>query len=276
MEQRHITDHACGRIKLKQITRELMYTGNLMLVKRLRFLRYLHEPNGRVLDVGCGEGVFSFLAYGLHYDVLGIDLDEKSIQILENRRRRMGIPEEALSFRAMDIRDLDAGRGGFDYIFCFEVLEHILDDADLLDGLTNILVPHGKLFIGVPNKNSPSLYGDSVSKIEDGNHVRKGYTFQELRALLSSRELTIQLEDSYAGFFTQKAVSLDRFMRSRFRCFCGLPRKVCLVILYLLTFLDPLVPCEGHLLFVVVEKTCENKSFLFTAEQTKETHHPRY
>lgn len=91
------------------------------------------------------------------------------------------------SLTAIPARD-----AAFDLIVCTEVLEHIADDGAALDELRRVLAPGGWLLITVPTP--PAIY--------DPNHVREGYTAEDLAAMLRARNF--QIIDTrfcmYAGF----------------------------------------------------------------------------
>jgi SAM-dependent methyltransferase len=118
-------------------------------LQRLRWLRERLEPQDRVLDFGCGTGIFitmPLLAGG--YDVTGVDLDLESIEYGRARLEAAGLDEARL--QRVDARSLE---GHFDAIIVSEVLEH-MDDRELdevLELLHSKLVPEGKLLVTVPN-----------------------------------------------------------------------------------------------------------------------------
>lgn len=118
-------------------------------LQRLRWIAGQLEPADRVLDFGCGTGVFitiPLLQEG--FDVVGVDLDELSVEYGRRLLEVRGLDPDAL--RAVDVRSLPAE---FDAIVVSEVLEH-LDDAELGDVLELLrakLVPNGKLIVTTPN-----------------------------------------------------------------------------------------------------------------------------
>src|SRR3954451_8351727 len=88
-----------------------------------------------VLDAACGDGRLARVRGG---DTLGFDFVERLA--LRARRFTGGAPVGVGDVHAMPIRD-----GTFDWVTCFEVLEH-LDDPELAVGeFARILRPNGKL-----------------------------------------------------------------------------------------------------------------------------------
>jgi len=118
-------------------------------VQRLSWLREHISPSDRAVEFGCGTGymiTYPMRAWG--YDVIGADIDERSIGYGRELLARAGLDADAL--RLADLRDVD---GTFDAVIASEVLEH-LDDAVLgasLELIREKLRPGGKLLVTVPN-----------------------------------------------------------------------------------------------------------------------------
>jgi ubiquinone biosynthesis O-methyltransferase len=107
-------------------------------------------PNARILDVGCGNGVISRHLGRLGYNVLGIDVSEKTI---ETARSLTNLPN--VQFMKKSAEELVASGETYDAVICSEVLEHLQDPGALLKVLHQTLADHGKLIVTVPNGNGP-------------------------------------------------------------------------------------------------------------------------
>ena len=106
--------------------------------------------NGKILDVGCGNGVISRHLGRLGYNVLGIDVSEKTI---ENARKKSPMPN--VQFMTKSAEELVASGEKYDAVICSEVLEHLNEPGLLLKVLHDCLADNGKLIITVPNGNGP-------------------------------------------------------------------------------------------------------------------------
>jgi SAM-dependent methyltransferase len=104
--------------------------------------RHLLEVAGPVLELGCGDGVFTELA-GLQVDV-AVDREPRAV---ERAGRRQSVYR---TVRRADIRDLDAALGSFGTIFSNSVLEHVPDVEPVLERCRELLVPGGRLIATVP------------------------------------------------------------------------------------------------------------------------------
>ena len=138
------------------------------------------------LDAGCGNGALSYAAYRKGNHVTGISNDKN--QIDKNRLffQWLNTDSYRLQFKHLDLYNLPSLETRFDQIFCFEVLEHLLNDRMVLTHLFNCLNEGGMLHTCVPNSLHPKHTHIVPSKIENGDHVRPGYTFESLRLLLES------------------------------------------------------------------------------------------
>lgn len=108
--------------------------------------RWAELHDRRVLDVGCGVGMYTkaFLRETPH--VFGVELEHE--RGLEARERAAGIVQasgERLPFS-------DAA---FDLIFSHEVLEHVDDDRACVKEMVRVTRPGGRLAVFVPNRLYP-------------------------------------------------------------------------------------------------------------------------
>ncbi len=122
-------------------------------LKRLKFIQSailrLNNPYAKVLDVGCGNGNNSRQIASLGFDVLGIDISDKTI----NNAKKLN-PYKNLRFENIAAEDLDIN-DKFDAIICCEVIEHLHVPAPVIKSLKNLLKPEGVLIVTVPNGYGP-------------------------------------------------------------------------------------------------------------------------
>jgi SAM-dependent methyltransferase len=131
----------------------------------------------RVLDVGAGIGTFTALAADGR-EVVALEPDARFAARLRARfAAHSGVKVVEAEAEAAGAA---AGDRGFDSAVCFNVLEHIDDDAAVLGDFRDVLVPGGRLLLLVPAH--PSLYGAVDEVVEH----RRRYRRDGLRALLAS------------------------------------------------------------------------------------------
>lgn len=169
-----------------------------------------------LLDVGCGSGAFTIGAARRGYAALGLSWDARN-QSVATERARLCRASQA-SFRVVDIRELGAQaelRGRFDVILCLEVIEHVLDDGKLVRDLAGCLKQGGRLLLTTPNVDYRAITREDegpFSVVEDGGHVRRGYSAQMLRQLATTAGLTVEELSSCSGLLSQKVTALYRML----------------------------------------------------------------
>jgi SAM-dependent methyltransferase len=98
-----------------------------------------------------------------------------------------------------------------------ENIEHILNDAKLIRDIATVMKPGGKLLLTTPFEASKGLWGDQISAdppVEDGGHVRCGYSHAYLRRLLGDNGFTVISEDFVSGYVSQQLTNLLRRLNS--------------------------------------------------------------
>ena len=109
----------------------------------LLYLQNAHPSPGRLLDIGCGNGLFLHRARQAGWTVLGIEFDEETA-----RRGRESFDIEIRSGRMADVMRQEEQ---FDVITMFDYLEHTTTPGADLDAAIRHLSPGGVMMIRVPN-----------------------------------------------------------------------------------------------------------------------------
>lgn len=115
------------------------------------FFEFFPIKSGRLLDIGCGDGVFLEHAKNLGFDVWGIDFDSKSIRVCQEKR---GLENTFVKSLYEFARYCNSNNLKFDIITFFEVLEHQDDPVKFFDAVKSILNPGGWIAGSVPNSES--------------------------------------------------------------------------------------------------------------------------
>ncbi len=105
-----------------------------------------HAGAGRLLDVGCGYGLFLDEARQRGYEVVGIEL---SSDCARYAREVLG-----LSVLESSLDQAGFERGSFDAIVMTDVFEHLDDPAASLDLCGELLGPDGALMLTTPDPSS--------------------------------------------------------------------------------------------------------------------------
>lgn len=127
---------------------------------------------GSFLEIGPGSGGTTELFLKKGYTGTCFDISKESRDILAANLKRY-----AQNLRIIEDLKL-AGKESFDYLFIFDVIEHIKDDADSLKEFTKYLKKGGTILISVPAHKKRFGKSDELM-----GHFRR-YEKNELRDLL--------------------------------------------------------------------------------------------
>jgi SAM-dependent methyltransferase len=139
-------------------------TGRYARKRRLRYQMVmqgfgplLERGDGRrLLDFGCGAGIFLELAHSVGYEGYGVDLSPESV---ERARQRPG-GERTYVGAPQDVPEIAAG--GFDVITLWSVMAHLPCPVDDLRMLRGLLAPGGMLMVLTVNANSLRLKSEGA------------------------------------------------------------------------------------------------------------------
>jgi 2-polyprenyl-3-methyl-5-hydroxy-6-metoxy-1,4-benzoquinol methylase len=168
----------------------------------------------KVVDIGCGTGAFSIGAALRGYEVLGLSWSERN-QAIAGQRARLCNAHSAM-FDVLDVRTPDTRRdlnGKYDVAICCENIEHIIDDRKLIVDIAACLKGGGRLLLTTPYYHYRPITSNDKGPfraIEDGGHVRRGYTKAMLAELCSEANLVVEETTYCTGFLSQKSIFVQR------------------------------------------------------------------
>jgi SAM-dependent methyltransferase len=138
-----------------------------ILVDRIRQLLDKPARQARILDVGCGAGLF-FDALEQFGHVEGIESDPIAVEQSGRWRHRI------------HLGDLEtfATEAPFDVVLALDVVEHVRNPDTMLRGAAKLLAPNGRMVITTPAFDWLWTSHDRL------NHHVKRYTAAEIRALV--------------------------------------------------------------------------------------------
>jgi SAM-dependent methyltransferase len=189
--------------------------GDTLVLDRWLWLRErLPETNNgeTLIDVGCGSGAFSIGAALRGYYPLGVSWDEHNQHVAETRAEIC--KTFSAKFEVLDVRKLDSRPdlfSRFDIAVCAENIEHIIDDRKLIKDIALCLKPGGRLLLTTPFLlYHPIGLSDRgpFSNVENGDHVRRGYTKTMLEELCSQANLVPENISFTSGIISQKITTL--------------------------------------------------------------------
>jgi len=151
-----------------------------------------HMTPASVLDAGCGDGTLAFYMASKFPKarVLGVDIGEQGLHASDSTldicaRVHRSVPLSNLEFRQLDLRQLDA-REEFDFVYSFDVLEHIAENRQVLANIHRALMPNGLLLVRIPSRKQKRILSRRFTREHERwaeiEHVGQHYEMDTLQA----------------------------------------------------------------------------------------------
>jgi SAM-dependent methyltransferase len=146
----------------------------------------------RILDVGCGTGLFLKFARDAGHEVQGIEISESAVRY---GQQVYGIPIEQGTLENSDL-PADA----FDIVTMWHVLEHTRDPIAALSIVERVLKPGGMLLFGVPNIASleARVFGRRWFSLDAPRHLGH-FSPETARRAIEAAGLTLVRIDNSTG-----------------------------------------------------------------------------
>jgi len=110
--------------------------------------------NKKVLDVGCGGGIFSESMAAIGADVTAIDLGKELIDIADLHSLDSGVN---VNYQCISVEGLaEQQNSTFDVVTCMEMLEHVPDPSSIIQACSKLVKPGGYVFFSTLNRNPKS------------------------------------------------------------------------------------------------------------------------
>jgi 2-polyprenyl-3-methyl-5-hydroxy-6-metoxy-1,4-benzoquinol methylase len=172
--------------------------------ERKEILEIFPDKVSRVLDVGCGSGIFGRALRQKGIEVFGI---EENIQAAEIAKKNI---DKVIIGDIEDIQ-LDFNENFFDVIVFADVIEHLKDPWTILEKSRGFLRPKGYFLISIPNIRYYRILLDIIFKGEfnyeesgilDIGHLRF-FTFKTLLKYLNQLNFKIiKHKRNFSGHFS--------------------------------------------------------------------------
>lgn len=129
-----------------------------------------HLPkNGPILEAGCGLGQFVKYFSDFSYNIYGIEVNQKAVEIVNRLDPHLKITQG-------NIESLPYPNNYFEGLMCFGVVEHIIEGPDkALSELYRVLQPGAKALISVPVFNTLRKFKHYTGLAFVDYYFRKAY-----------------------------------------------------------------------------------------------------
>jgi 2-polyprenyl-3-methyl-5-hydroxy-6-metoxy-1,4-benzoquinol methylase len=145
-----------------------------ILLRKIRSI-LTKTPRARILDVGCGAGLF-FDQLEQFGHVEGVESDPTAVQASGRWEHRIAVANLDAMYQPA---------APFDLILMLDVLEHIADTEPVVRRAAELLTPTGRLLVTVPAFKALWTAHDEM------NHHVTRYSSRQLRATLNGAGLAV-------------------------------------------------------------------------------------
>ncbi len=195
-----VKDRLIGLAKRSQLLRRVYYVMlNVVFLRswyvRRTIRRLLTSKGGdsvAVLDAGTGLGQFAYYTASRFpgASVHAVDLNQNYLDYA--RKFIAGTScAERVTFGIEDLTRLTTS-GPYDLVLSVDVMEHIEEDVEVFRHFHRVLKPGGHVVINTPSDLGGSDVQDSEDESFIGEHVRDGYSRDDLSTKLESVGLTVE------------------------------------------------------------------------------------
>jgi 2-polyprenyl-3-methyl-5-hydroxy-6-metoxy-1,4-benzoquinol methylase len=137
-------DEVYGRYSWENIERSELTLAKMR--ETAKMLIQASKPK-KVLDIGCGDGVFLGMFKSVDCEVFGTEYDKKNEDLCRAK--------EIIMFSGDFLHKTDSNlKNNFDLIILTEVIEHINNPKEVIANTLTLLKPGGLLYITTPNFSS--------------------------------------------------------------------------------------------------------------------------
>jgi SAM-dependent methyltransferase len=181
-----------------------------------------HRAPGRLLDIGCGTGLFLAVARRRGWQPFGIDeCEEATLHAREHFGLDVWIGEFA---------DFPPNEAGFDAITGWDIIEHARDPVGLLGATRRCLAPGGVVALSTPNQRSIlDLVAGALYRLSGGRVRGPLEKFYIEQHFLYFTPETLSAAFERAGF---RVVEVERELTDLQRLTLSLPMRAALEMLF--------------------------------------------
>jgi SAM-dependent methyltransferase len=152
------------------------------------------EKGSKILEVGCNTGQYTTLFEALGYEMVGIDLSDKAIELAKENAKLLNLN---ITYFQADVEKLSMiNENSLDGIVSFSALRYLSDLKIALKQLYRVTKKGGVVALDFPNRHCP-WFNILKNYFGVGNHINDHfYTTRELSTLFK--------EAGFSGFEARK------------------------------------------------------------------------
>jgi 2-polyprenyl-3-methyl-5-hydroxy-6-metoxy-1,4-benzoquinol methylase len=185
----------------------------------------------KVLDLGCGDGVLSYLLWKEGFDVTGTDINKTAINYSKEKHSEL---HTNVNFSSADGYNTGLDDSSFDLTICADVIEHVACPEKLIYEANRVTKDGGYVIYSTPIK--------TTFKPIDDAHIQE-YFSEELTAFLEEHYCKIDIHVSHPFIW------YDLYIRNLFfKVLINIVSKI---------FYNPFYTNQGHKLYHMQYAICK-------------------
>jgi len=176
------------------------------LARKKHVLSLLQEPGKRILDIGCGPGIYTKELLEQNLNIVALDISPKMIEKAKEKFAKE-IEDRKASFTSGEIFDLKNMDKSFDVVICIGVISYIPDIEKFLNKISSLLKFDGYSIIQISKRFSPKSFDEQIiypslkkdktlfkteKRVNEWNFKLNRYTTGKFNRLCSSSGLELE------------------------------------------------------------------------------------
>jgi len=166
-----------------------------------------NHKNSTLFDAGCGIGLTSMYLSNKFNKIYAVDVEEQKIKEAKIIAKNNHIKN--IEFGKVDVLKDTITSKTFDFVICFEVLEHVDNEEEFIYKLSKLVKKNGIMILSFPSK---TLLSRMAQKSLD--HHKAGYSSDEIKKIAKKFKLKVVEEQSFGkGILGKSVVGCDYIFR---------------------------------------------------------------
>lgn len=150
-------------------------------------------PGAAVLDVATGSGRMLMALVEAGCRVVSGDISE---DVMRQTRERLGaVADRVAGFRVLDAARMDLADDSIDNIATANSMHHMQEPRRVLDEMTRVLKPQGRLLLVEFNANGFDVIGRVHREVHGGDHDRGGIAVGQIEDFLRAHFASVERHD---------------------------------------------------------------------------------
>lgn len=160
---------------------QTQYNDPLLIHLSDKIISHLKLAKGKqLLDIGCGVGRTSFMAALQGFNVIGVDIERKAINVAKTSAKKLNLEKKCVFDHGNILKQKKLYNKKFDVIICSEVIEHVSRPQKIINLAFRLLKKNGLFILTTPHDQKLWSVLDDYA-----DHIKR-FNIGELKHLLSN------------------------------------------------------------------------------------------